>query len=80
MSILLANMVPEKRAEIMARGWKFALNREIGGVHYRGDLISGRIAGSLIAEKLMSDKKFMAEFAKVKDEVRAGLGLNASSN
>jgi acid phosphatase (class A) len=78
MAILLANMVPEKKAEIYSRGWKFGMNREIGGVHYRSDIESGRIAGSLIAEKLMSDKKFMVEFSKAKDEIRTAMGLEAA--
>lgn len=80
MAILLANMVPEKRTEIFARGWKFALNRVIGGVHYHSDIEAGRVSGTVIAAALMRDKKFMAEFGKANEELRSVLGLSDGSN
>ena len=77
MAIVLSNMVPEKRAELMARGWEYANNRVIGGIHYRSDIEAGRIAGSLIAEAIWSQADFAAEFAAAKAELRAALGLQS---
>jgi len=77
MAIVLSNMVPEKRAELMARGWEYANNRVIGGIHYRSDIEAGRIAGSLIAEAIWSQPDFAAEFAAAKAELRAALGLQS---
>jgi acid phosphatase (class A) len=74
MAILLANMVPEKKEAILKRGGEFALNRVIGGVHYRSDIEEGRITGSVIAELLLKDKKFAKEFAAAKAELRTALG------
>ena len=74
MGIVLANMVPEKRAEIMARAWEYGNNRIVGGLHYRSDVEIGRIAGTVIAERIMMQDDFKAEYAAVKDEVRKGLG------
>jgi acid phosphatase (class A) len=74
MAILLANMVPEKKTEIFKRGWEFALNRVIGGVHYRSDMESGHISGTVIAAFLMKDKRFMKEFSAAKAELRRVLG------
>ena len=54
MAIVLSNMVPEKRAELMARAWEYANNRVVGGIHFRSDIEAGRIAGSLIAEAIWS--------------------------
>ncbi|RUV09220.1 phosphatase PAP2 family protein, partial [Mesorhizobium sp. M7A.T.Ca.TU.009.01.3.1] len=34
MGIILSDMVPEKRAEIMARASKYAHNRVVGGIHF----------------------------------------------
>ena len=48
-AIVLAQIVPEKRAEIFARAQAFALNRVIGGVHFRSDIEAGRLSGTLIA-------------------------------
>ena len=77
MAIVLSNMVPEKRAELMACGWEYANNRVIGGIHYRSDIEAGRIAGSLIAEAIWNQSDFAAEFAAAKAELRAALGLQS---
>src|SRR2546423_173969 len=42
-AILLANMVPEKRRELFARGWDYGESRVVGGVHFPTDVESGRI-------------------------------------
>lgn len=73
-AIVLAEMVPEKRAEIFARAADFAHNRMVGGLHYRTDIEAGRIAGALIAAQELQDRQFKADFAKAKAEVRRVLG------
>ena len=75
MGIVLANMVPEKRVEIMARAREYANNRIVGGVHYPSDIEAGRIVGTLIAAHLMMREDFMAGFASAKIELRNQLGL-----
>lgn len=75
MGIVLSNMVPEKRTEIMARAWDYANNRVVGGIHYRSDIEMGRIAGTAIAARLMQQPDFMAEFEVAKAELRKQLGL-----
>jgi acid phosphatase (class A) len=74
MAILLANMVPEKKAEIFKRGWEYAQNRLVGGVHYRSDIEAGRISGTVIAAFLLKDKEFSKDFAAAKAELRTVLG------
>jgi acid phosphatase (class A) len=74
MAILLANMVPEKKDEIFKRGWEYAFNRVVGGVHYRSDVEAGRITGTVVAALLMKDKKFMKDFEAAKTELRTALG------
>jgi acid phosphatase (class A) len=74
MGILLANMVPEKKAEIFKRSWAYAQNRVIGGVHYRSDIEAGRISGTVIAALLLKDQNFIKDFAAAKAELRTALG------
>lgn len=74
-AIVLSNMLPEKRREIMARAWEFAENRIVGGMHYRTDIEAGHIAGSIIAYHIMGKGEFQKEYAVARDEVRAALGL-----
>jgi acid phosphatase (class A) len=76
MAIILANMLPEKSAEIFNRGWAFAVNRIIGGVHYRSDSEAGRIAATLIAADMFKNSDFKADFEKSKAEVRKALGYD----
>jgi acid phosphatase (class A) len=75
MGVVLSDMVPEQRAAIMTRAWEFATNRLVGGIHFRSDIEAGRIAGYLIAEKIMERDDFKAEFAAARQELRAALGL-----
>jgi acid phosphatase (class A) len=75
MGIELANMLPEKRAQIMARAWEFGHNRVVGGIHYPSDIEMGRITGSVIAQTISTHTDFKADFEAAKAELRAALGL-----
>jgi acid phosphatase (class A) len=76
MGIELANMLPEKRAAIMARAWEFAHNRVVGGIHYTSDIEMGRVSGTVIAQTISTHPDFAQEFEAAKAELRAALGLN----
>ncbi|GAC1042726.1 acid phosphatase [Rhizobium sp. No.120] len=75
MGIVLANMVPEKRAAIMARAWEYGHNRIVGGIHYASDIEAARIAGTVIAETIMTHDDYKTEYEGAKAELRAALGL-----
>ncbi|MGV1792441.1 acid phosphatase [Rhizobium sp. A37_96] len=75
MGIVLSNMVPEKRAVIMARAWEYGHNRVVGGIHYATDIEAGRIAGTVIAETIMTHDDYKSEYEGAKAELRAALGL-----
>jgi acid phosphatase (class A) len=75
MGVVLSNMVPEKRSEIMARAWAYGENRIIGGIHFRADIEAGRIAGTVIAARIMEQPDFQVEYAAAKAELRKVLGL-----
>ena len=73
--IVLSNMLPEKRREIMLRAWEYGNNRLVGGMHFRSDIEAGRIAGSVIAQSIASHEDFKREFTAARAELRAALGL-----
>ena len=75
MGIELANMVPEKRAELLARAWAYGNNRIIGGVHFRSDVEMGRISGTVIAARIKDHLDFKAEFEAARVELRKALNL-----
>ncbi|HXP97151.1 MAG TPA: phosphatase PAP2 family protein [Telmatospirillum sp.] len=74
-SVLLAVMVPEKSAEIFTRAAAYAQNRLVAGVHYPTDIDAGRIAGTVIANILLHDSRFLGDFARARTEVRHAAGL-----
>lgn len=73
--LVLAEMMPEKRAEIGARILDYANSRLVVGIHYRSDLLPGHIGGTLIAHALFKDEAFMKDFAVAKVELRKALGM-----
>ncbi|MEO6299321.1 MAG: phosphatase PAP2 family protein [Paracoccaceae bacterium] len=75
MGIVLSEMVPEKRTEIMARAWEYGQNRVVAGVHYPTDIEAARISGSVIAQTISTHPDYKDEFAAAKAELRAALGL-----
>ncbi|MDX8456088.1 phosphatase PAP2 family protein [Mesorhizobium sp. VK9D] len=75
MGIILSDMVPEKRAEIMARAAEYAHNRVVGGIHYPSDVEMGKISGSVIAAVLLGRPDFKAEYEVARSELRSDLGM-----
>lgn len=75
MAIELSGMVPEKRAELFARGWDIGWSRILGGVHYPSDLEAGRMLAEVIANELTQSPRFRADFATARAELRAAIGL-----
>jgi acid phosphatase (class A) len=74
-AIVLADMVPERRAQIFARADEYAHNREIGGVHYPSDVFAGHLAGTALAEALFDQPRFVADELTAAAELRVALGL-----
>jgi acid phosphatase (class A) len=74
-AIVLADMVPEKAAELYERGEAFARNRVIGGVHYPSDVETGKMSAALIAEALFASPDFQKDLSAARVELRAALGL-----
>ena len=75
-AILLANMVPEKRGELFARGWDYGQSRVVGGVHFPTDVESGRIEATAMVALMMQNADFKTDFAAARAELRKGLGLS----
>jgi acid phosphatase (class A) len=74
-AIILADMVPERRAQIFARADEYAHNREVGGVHYPSDVAAGHLAGTALAVELFNLPRFDADEIAAANELRQTLGL-----
>jgi len=75
-AILLANMVPEKRDALFARGWEYGRNRVVGGVHYPSDVEAGRIEATVLVSAMMQNPAFRTDFAASRAELRRVLGFS----
>lgn len=76
-AVLLANMVPERRAAIFARADLYARHRVVMGVHYPSDVEAGRLAGTVLGGRLLDDPAWQADYAAARTELRAALQLPA---
>lgn len=69
-AIVLAQLYPNKRAELFARGDVYGDSRVVAGVHYPSDAAAGKIAGTLIAEAALRNPSFVFALEQAKLEVR----------
>lgn len=76
-AVLLANMLPEKRAAIFARADLYAQHRIVMGVHFPSDVEAGRLAGTVIAAQLLQDPQWKQDYDAARSELRQALGLHA---
>ncbi|GAB2809842.1 phosphatase PAP2 family protein [Dyella kyungheensis] len=77
-AVLLANMVPEKRAAIFARADLYAQHRVVMGVHFPSDVEAGRLAGTVIGAQLLQQADWQADYQAARAELRAALQLPVS--
>jgi acid phosphatase (class A) len=73
--LVLADLVPERRAQILSRAREYAQDRVVGGAHYPSDVEAGRIAGSALVALLFDCTGFQAEEAAARAELRKALQL-----
>jgi acid phosphatase (class A) len=74
-AILLAEMVPERRSELFARGWEYGAARVTGGVHFPTDVESGRLLATSLVTLMLNNERFRSDLQAVRAELRAALGL-----
>jgi acid phosphatase (class A) len=74
-AVLLANMLPEKRAAIFARADLYAQHRIVMGAHFPSDVEAGRLAGTVLGEHLLNDPAWQADYAAARTELRKALAL-----
>ena len=68
--VVLASLMPSKAQIILARSADYAHERLVCGVHYRSDIVAGQVLGTVVAEQLLANKDFRAEFDAAAAELR----------
>ncbi len=75
-ALVLADMVPERRRQLLARAQEYAYDRSVAGVHYPSDVEAGKLAGTALAAALFTCRPFDHEEAAARAELRSVLGLH----
>jgi acid phosphatase (class A) len=74
-ALILGDMIPEKRTELISRADEYARNRVVAGVHYPSDIEAGKLAGTAIASVLYTVPDFRRDLAAATVELRQALHL-----
>jgi acid phosphatase (class A) len=77
-ALVLADMVPERRAALLARAQEYAHDRVVAGMHFPSDVEAGRLTGTVLAAQLFLSAHFQSAEATAALELRKALGLPAS--
>jgi acid phosphatase (class A) len=75
LAFTMAEIVPEKKQEILVRADDYAHNRVVCGVHYPTDTEASRRMAYAIFGNMMASARFQSELAAARAETRAHLGL-----
>jgi acid phosphatase (class A) len=77
MAYLLADMVPERRSELIARAREFAHQRAVCGVHFPSDLDAGNKGAVWLARQFLASEAYRKAAAPARDELRTAMRLPA---
>ena len=77
MALILAEIYPEHREAILAKGRLIGWTRIEAGVHTPFDIYAGRVLGQAAAHALLKNPAFQAELAAAKAEAETGAAVSA---
>ncbi|MFA6434521.1 MAG: phosphatase PAP2 family protein [Elusimicrobiales bacterium] len=76
-ALILSDLVPQRRAEFLARADEAALYRVISGVHYPSDIEAGKKLADAIYAKLLKSRVFGADMSALKGYLSGSPALAA---
>jgi len=76
----LAEIVPEKRDEILARADDYAHNRLVCGVHYPSDVEASRRFAYVVFGYMLATPRFQHDLDAARDEMRTKLDMAAGKH
>jgi len=63
---VLADIIPERKAEFLAKADEIAQDRVIGGVHFQTDIAAGKAFGELFHDDLLKSPEYLKDVEKMK--------------
>ena len=73
--LILSELAPERAEALIARGRSFGESRNVCNVHWRSDIIAGRMAGAAAVARLHTNAEFLTAMAAAREDIeraRAG--------
>ncbi len=70
-ALILAELAPDLKDQLLARGEQIGTDRIIGGVHFPSDVAAGHTLAQALFAKFMASPDFQADLAKAKAEIAA---------
>jgi len=70
-ALVLAELFPEQRDALLAKGRETGWLRVLGGVHYPADIYAGRVLGQELARDFLRNEAFHRDLAAVRAEIAA---------
>jgi acid phosphatase (class A) len=70
-ALVLAELFPDKREDILALGRQVGWDRVLTGYHFLTDVRAGRVLGQAIVRELMASPSFQHDLAEAKAEIAA---------
>ncbi len=68
--LILAEIVPNRRNKLLARGAAFADSRRVCNVHFKSDVEAGGVMARAVFRALLNDPAFRADLAAAKAEAK----------
>jgi hypothetical protein len=78
-SVILAQLAPDLKAPILARGLQIGQDRVIAGVHFPTDVAAGQKLGGAIADLLLKNARFQHDLALAEAEFSSVRPKSAST-
>ncbi|MCW1402813.1 phosphatase PAP2 family protein [Novosphingobium sp. MW5] len=75
-ALVLAEIFPNRAAELVARGRAFGDSRRICNVHWLSDVEQGQVVASAVFARLQSEPAYLADLAAAREEAKALAGTH----
>ena len=70
-ALVLAELMPERAEDILARGIAYGESRVVCNVHWRSDVVAGRTYGAAAVARVHSNREFIDDMKAAKAEILA---------
>ena len=79
-ALILSQLAPDRAEALLARGRAFGESRNVCNVHWRSDVIAGRMVGAAAVARLQNDGAFLAAMTAAREDIERLRGQDLAPN